>query len=340
MRDYVVAVDAELNETRPLADASSDVTYPVTKYQVSPDRKPSSAGEYLFPPARFTICNGMRACAFSVTVKDNIAPQLVHCPFSYHHLQGDRCRDVNVYGYYSTSEMTSWFRDNVGIKEVHFCPPLRPPKFGALVCHEDQPEKKCILFCTEGKLHTKPNIFRCDMSEPSPTWIGAHGTTVDRVNCKDNSRHELQFTVNTTCTPDDEAFYNEVQQTLSDTKGEHHLCYNVSDVDCDITVTCANYSNQGDDKPPKAEINEKSKLPLASVIAAASVLCVVAIVITFIIIIKKKKKAPVADAYRSQDLEPDPVVPGDSVKCSKALKNKGQRDKFLPSMEEQLVKIE
>eukprot|EP00058_Branchiostoma_floridae_P027601 XP_002613092.1 hypothetical protein BRAFLDRAFT_89974 [Branchiostoma floridae] len=221
-RVYIFAFDNTLNETTPLVDVTSEVTYPVTKYQVNPDRKPSSAGEYLFPPAKFKACSD--TCEFSVIVKDKSAPQLLNCPSFEHHLQGDSCRDVNVSDYYSTSEMASWFRDNVGIKAVHCkqptvntiapgetasvtcqakdivgnpsadcditfycqmqdCPPLKPPGFGAFVCHENQQEHRCALICTEGKFHTRriEDIFRCDPNSPSPRWTGVN---VDHVSCR------------------------------------------------------------------------------------------------------------------------------------------------------------
>ncbi|CAH1226359.1 CD209 [Branchiostoma lanceolatum] len=220
-RDHILAVDDKLQEMTPLLDAASDVTYPITNYQVSPDKEPSSAGEYLFPPARFTVCND--TCEFSVIIKDSTAPQLSSCPSSHHHLQGDSCRDVNVFDHYSNMTMASWFRDNVGIKDIHckqptvdiiapgetasvtcqakdkvgnpsdectitfycqkqVCPPLTPPEFGAFVCHADQQERRCALFCTEGKFHARPleDIFKCDLNSPSPTWTGAN---VDRASC-------------------------------------------------------------------------------------------------------------------------------------------------------------
>ncbi|CAH1226389.1 MUC4 [Branchiostoma lanceolatum] len=275
--DYVLALNDKLQEMTPLLDAASDATYPITKYQVSTTTMPSSAGEYLFPPVRFGACND--TCDLSVIVEDKAAPQLSSCPSSYHHLQGDSCRDVNVYDYYSNTTMASWFWDNVGIKIVHckqptidtivpgetasvacqakdmvgnpsvycnitffcqrqVCPPLTPPEFGAIVCHEDHQARRCALFCTEGKFHTRrlQDIFKCELNSPSPRWTGAN---VDHVSCSDRGRHKQAFTVNTTCAPDDENFYREVKETLRDANDGHHLCY-VSDGDCDITVSCAN----------------------------------------------------------------------------------------------------
>ncbi|KAI8482345.1 hypothetical protein Bbelb_399360 [Branchiostoma belcheri] len=284
-RNYILAVDAGLNETTPVMDAASGATYPITTYHVSPDKLPSSEGHYLFPPVRFTSTACTDTCEFSVIVKDNTAPRTVSCPSSHHQLEGDRCRDVNVYHHYSNREIASWFLDNVGINTVHctqptvdviapgksatvtclakdkvgnpsafcnitfvcayqVCPQLRPPAFGAFVCHEGHQERTCILFCTEGKFHTRHNIFNCDITNPSPTWTNAQGVAMGDVSCKDTSRHEVQFSVNMTCDPDDEAFHREVQQKLSDTAYLHDLCYNVSNIDCDITVSCANLSQQ------------------------------------------------------------------------------------------------
>ncbi|XP_078619238.1 uncharacterized protein LOC144886476 [Branchiostoma floridae x Branchiostoma japonicum] len=277
-RVYIFAVDNALNETTPLMDVASEVTYPVTKYQVSSNKKPSSAGEYLFSPAKFTACSD--TCEFSVIVKDKSAPQLLYCPSFDHYLQGDSCRDVNVHDYFSTSEMTSWFRDNVGIKNVQckqptvntiapgettsvtcqakdivgnpsvdceitfycqkqVCPPLKPPEFGAFVCHENQQDHRCALICTEGKFHTRriEDIIKCDLNSPSPRWTGVN---VDHVSCRDKGRHKQDLTVNLTCDADDSEFYREVQKTLSHSKVEHDLCHNGSDIDCNITVFCAN----------------------------------------------------------------------------------------------------
>ncbi|CAH1245435.1 SCUBE2 [Branchiostoma lanceolatum] len=189
----ILAVDAELNETKPMVDAASNITYPITKYKVTSNKTPSTEGYYLFAPVTFVAWKD--TCAFSVIVK--------------------------------------------------VCPPLRLPEFGAFVCHEDQQERRCALFCTEGKFRTKrlQDIFKCDLNSPSPMWTGAD---VDRVSCSEKGRYKHDLTVNMPCTPDDEAFYREVQGTLSDTKTWHLLCYNMSDVDCDITVSCANSNGQAE----------------------------------------------------------------------------------------------
>ncbi|XP_078594341.1 uncharacterized protein LOC144872106 [Branchiostoma floridae x Branchiostoma japonicum] len=93
----------------------TNTTYPITKYQVSSDEEPRG-GRYLFPALRFRVCNDI--CDVSVVVKDDTAPQILSCPRFNLTLQRKSCRNVNLYDYYNSSTLASWFQDNVGVTDV------------------------------------------------------------------------------------------------------------------------------------------------------------------------------------------------------------------------------
>ncbi|XP_078700028.1 uncharacterized protein LOC144926867 [Branchiostoma floridae x Branchiostoma belcheri] len=262
---YVVAIDDEFNEITPIVDPgrSPNVTYPVTKYQVS-SNKTLEGEQYLNPVIRFLGCND--TCDVSVLIIDNTAPYILSCPDLSQNLYGEDCRNVNLYDYFSKSTIASCFGDNVGITDVickqtvlyriaigetahitcyttdmvgsssasyniafhckkKVCPQLKPPAYGAFVCHEDFLVERCALFCKEGKLHRRKNIFECDMTDPSGTWSGA--SVDDDIICESRGRHKQQFTFNVSCDPDDVDFHREVKRTLSDTGYRHQLCYNI-----------------------------------------------------------------------------------------------------------------
>ncbi|KAI8496749.1 hypothetical protein Bbelb_254040 [Branchiostoma belcheri] len=255
---YVVAIDDEFNEITPTVDPdrSPNVTYPITKYQVS-SNKLLEGEQYLNPVIRFLSCND--TCDVSVLIIDNTAPHILSCPDLSQTLYGEACRDVNLYDYFSKNTIASCFGDNVGISDVvckqtvlyriaigetahltcyttdmvgsssasyniafhckkKVCPRLKPPAYGAFVCHEDFLVERCALFCKEGKLHKRRNIFECDMTDPTGTWAGA--------------------------SVDNDIICQKVKRTLSDTSYWHRLCYNMADGDCELTISCGNCSRQ------------------------------------------------------------------------------------------------
>ncbi|CAH1226363.1 Hypp96 [Branchiostoma lanceolatum] len=370
-RDYIDASDAKLMETSPVVSsvmASPNVSYPVTKYEVS-SSKVLTGSQYLFPPVRFEACNN--TCDVSITIKDETPPRAVDCPTTSLNLQGDSCRDVRLFDYYSSSTVVSWFRDNVGIKAVrctptrfrhvaigetatstchatdisgnpsagcditfhciqHVCPPLKPPDFGAFVCHEDHLLKRCALFCQGGKFHKRRNIFECDMTNHDSTWTGAN--VRKDVVCRANTSNPSPFirpNITTNGKPSD------VTPTAYPITITSPIQTNLSSPETTKAIGSTSSSsaqtiNPEDARPRRNFYKKKAKSPVAPAIAAP-VLCVIALITAAIICYQKKNKIRVsfADTYSAKGLPTriHMAVGDDSAECSEANKNN-----FITSM--------
>ncbi|XP_066277239.1 uncharacterized protein [Branchiostoma lanceolatum] len=279
--NYIAAVDADSNQVTPEVDnvMSQNVTYPTTKYEVGPDEEPP----YLFPTVTFRACNDTcevsvilqdntapRVVSCSTTDQNlqggSCRDVMLHDYYSSSTIASwfrdnvgireERCTRtiIDSIAIGETATTTCYTTDMTGNRSLgcdinfhcmkHECPTLRPPEFGAIVCHEDGLMVRCALFCKEGKIHNRQNIFTCDMADASATWTGA--MVDDDIICQDRSRARERFTFTESCDPDDVDFHLSIKQTLS-TRESHELCEDLSIADCEITVSCGNSTSSPDD---------------------------------------------------------------------------------------------